>query len=219
MRPRSQRAAHLGAVLLAGLGVACVTSVRVAFDEEEDFSSYRTWNWRPDRARTVDAPLGDAPALDAALARFVESALRDQGFTHSPDAADFFVAIHLRVERELVTVNETGAMQVLSSLHDSPSYWIQATKSELRRYESAQLAIVVTDRHRQRRVWRGEFQGRFPGDFAPHLGDAVSRLLERFPPATKPTSSPPRPRPGNAPERAHKQAFSIGVGRVMMGLA
>ncbi len=214
-----KRAAHLVAVLLAGLGVACATTVHVAFDEREDFSTYRTWNWQSDRARTVDAPLGDAPALDAALARLIEGALRDRGFTRSRDRADFFVATHLTVEREFVTVSETGAMQVLSSLHYSPSYWVQATKRALRRYESAQLAIVVTDGHRQRRVWRGEFQGRFPGDFAPHLGDAVSRLLERFPPATKPAAPPPRPRPGNAPERAHEQVFSIGVGRVMMGLA
>ena len=206
-----KRASHLAAILLAGLGIACSTTVHVAFDEREDFSRYRTWNWQPDRARTVDAPLSDAPALDAALARFVESALRDQGFTHSPDAADFFVAIHLRVERELVTVNETGAMQVLSSLHDSPSYWIQATKSELRRYESAQLTIVVTDRHRQRRVWRGEFEGRFPGDFAPHLGDAVSRLLERFPqiPALRPDPASP-PSGGDAEAIVHGQVRPTG---------
>ncbi len=213
-----RRVAHLVGILLAGLGIACSTTVHVAFDEREDFSRYRTWNWQPDRARTVDAPLSDALALDAALARLVESALRDRGFTRSRDRVDFFVATHLRVEREFVIVNETGAMQVLSSLHYSPSYWVQATKSVLRRYESAQLAIVVTHGHRQRRVWRGEFQGRFPGDFAPHLGNAVSRLLERFPPEPKTAAPAPRPRPGSAPE-SHKQAFSIGVGRVMMGLA
>lgn len=212
-------AAHLVAILLAGLGVACMTTVQVAFDEGEDFSTYRTWDWQPDRARTVDAPFSDARALDAALARLVEGALRARGFARSRDPVDFFVAIHLRVEREFVTVHETGAMQVLSSLHDSPSYWVQATKRVVRRYERAQLAIVVTDRHGQRRVWRGEFQGRFSGDFAPHLGDAVSRLLERFPPATKPAAPTPGPRPGNAPERSHKQAFSVGLGHVMMGLA
>ena len=212
------RAVRFAAVVFAGLGVACSTAVHVDFDEREDFSRYRTWSWRPSGAQTVEAPLSNAPALDAVLARLVEGALHARGFQHSRDTGDFFVAYHLTVERDLVTVNETGAMQHLSSLHDSPSYSVQVTKSELRNYESARLVIIVTQRDRQRPIWRGAFWGRFRDEFAPHLSRAVSRLLEHFPRATKPAAPAPSSPPEEPRKHAHRQTFSFGLSRVMIGV-
>jgi hypothetical protein len=86
-------------------------------------------------------------------------------------------------------------MQRLDSFHDSPSYWIQATKSELRTYERGFLAIVVSGGGPRRLVWRGEFEGRFRDDFSPHLEEAVRTLLERFPPPTEPAAPDPTPPP------------------------
>jgi hypothetical protein len=189
-------AVHLAAAIFAWLGVACATTVDVAFDEEEDFSRYRTWDWLPRAARAVDAPLGHTPALDARLARLIERALRARGFERSDGPADLFVSYYLRVQREFVTVRETPAMQLLSSFHSSPSYWIQATQSELHSYERGHLTIVVAGRRQQRVIWRGEFEGRFREAFAPHLEEVVWSLLERFPPQTKPAApaaAPPSP--------------------------
>jgi hypothetical protein len=165
----------------------------VEFDEREDFSRYRTWDWLPRAARVVDAPLSHTPALDARLARLVERALRARGFERTHGPADFFVSYYLRVQREFVTVRETPAMQQLSSLHSSPSYWIQATRSELHTYERGHLAIVVAGRRQQRVIWRGEIEGRFREDFSPHLEEVVWSLLERFPPQTKPAAPAPAP--------------------------
>jgi hypothetical protein len=184
-------AVQLAAAILAALGAGCATSVDVAFDEREDFSRYRTWNWLPRAARAVDTPLGPTPALDARLARLVERALRARGFERRDGPADLFVSYSLRVQREFVTVRETPALQQLSSLHNSPSYWIQAPRSELHIYERGHLTIVVAGRRQRRVIWRGELEGRFRGDFSPHLEEAVWSLLGRFPPPTKPPAPAP----------------------------
>jgi hypothetical protein len=193
-------AVQLAAVIFGSLGVACATTVDVAFDERADFSRYRSWDWLPRAARTVDAPVGEMRALDARLARLVERALRARGFERTDGRADFFVSYYFRVQREFVIVNETPAMQQLSSFHDSPSYWIQATKSELHTYERGYLAIVVSGSRQQRLIWRGEFEGRFREDFSPHLEEAVWSLLERFPPPPPAAPAPAPPPPSREPE-------------------
>ena len=62
-------AVHLAAVIFGSLGVACATTVDVAFDERADFSRYRTWDWLPRAARTIEAPPSETLALDVQLAR------------------------------------------------------------------------------------------------------------------------------------------------------
>ena len=44
--------------------VACTTPVEISFDEREDFSRYRTWDWLPGAARTIDAPTPYLVGLD-----------------------------------------------------------------------------------------------------------------------------------------------------------
>jgi hypothetical protein len=124
------------------------------------------------------------------LARLVERELIARGFERSEGAADFLVASYLRVQRELMTVSVTPATQFVSSLHSSPSYEIQTTRREVHAYERVYLAIVVAEAREQRLIWRGELESRFRGSFAPHLGDAVSNLLDRFPKAVHTPSAP-----------------------------
>lgn len=173
---------QLVALALAWFGLGCATSVDVVFDEREDFSPHRTWSWFPGAATSVDAPFGDPYALEARLARLVERTLDARGFERSGDDADLFVAAYLGIQRQLVHVNETGAVEALHSLHSSPSYEIQSTKRQVELYEKGYLVIAVSDARRGRPIWRGAFSGRFRGDFWPHLDEAVSSLLERFPP-------------------------------------
>ncbi len=173
---------RLAVVLLAWLGLGCATNVDVAFDEREDFSDYRTWRWLSGAARSVETPRGDARALEARLAALVEGALQARGFERSSGSADLLVVAYLGIQRQLVYANETGAVQHLPSLHFSPSYEVQATTQELQTYETGYLVIAVSDARRGVPIWRGEFSGRFRDDFGPHLDEAVSTLLERFPP-------------------------------------
>lgn len=178
----STRLVRLLILASAWLGLGCATSVDVGFDERQDFSPYRTWNWLPGAERRVEAPLGDPPALEARLARRVERALSTRGFERSEQDPDLLVSAYLGIQRQLLYVNETGATQSVHSLHSSPSYEIQATRQEIHSYESGYVVIAFTDSRQRTLIWRGEFRGRVRGDFWPHLDRAVSTLLERFPP-------------------------------------
>jgi hypothetical protein len=172
-----------GAALLALVlpcAAACATSREVWFDQREDFSRHRTWEWLPPPAQTVDAP-DRARELEARLIRLVARALDERGLEFAPGRADLLVRYDLDVEREHVLVHETPAVEQLSSLHSSPSYEIQATRQVLHVYEHARLEIVVlADAQRRRPIWRGAIAGRYRGAFP--LKQAVARLLEAFPP-------------------------------------
>lgn len=173
---------RLAAIALAGFALACATRVDVTFDEGRDFSPYRTWNWLPGAASQVDAPLGDGLALEARLVRLVEGALEARGFERSAQQADLLVSVYLGIQRELVLASETGAVESVQSLHSTPSYEIQVTRQELHSYERGYILVAVSDAVQRRPIWRGEFQGRFRGNFWPHLDEAVSILLQQFPP-------------------------------------
>jgi hypothetical protein len=169
------------ASIVAGLTVGCATHVDVAYDEGRDFSPYRTWSWLPGAACLVDAPLADGYALQARLARLVERGLDARGLQQSEEQADLVISVYLGIQRQLLIVNETGAVQSVHSLHSSPSFEVQATRRELRSYEHAHVVISVSDARELRPVWRGEFRGRFRGNFWPHLDEVVSELLQHLP--------------------------------------
>jgi len=178
-------AVQLAAILVAALAAGCATSMDVSFDPTQDFSRYRTWAWLPN-AQSVNALPDEEKTLATLTPRVVAEELRRRGLVHVDGDADLLVGYALRVERHLVTVNETGAHQLLASHHHSPSYLIQSTQARIEIYDHGHLQIVMTDGQREHRIWRGELWARRRGTFSNHLPDAVSRLLAEFPAAPLP---------------------------------
>ena len=184
-------AVHLAATAVAALSAGCATTVDVTFDDAQDFSHYRTWDWLP-RGRNVDAVPGEEQGLDALTSQLIDQELTGRGLARAGDKADFLVGYELRVKRYFVTANETGATTLLASHHASPSYLVQTTKKRIDVYDVGRLWLVVTDGRRERLLWRGELWARRRGDFARHLPDAVMRLLGQLPvgnPAAEPVHS------------------------------
>ena len=180
-----ETARRIAAALFASFGFACSTTPDIAFDPGADFSSYRTWDWLTTGARTLGQPLPIARVVNAHLTRIVEHELQALGLERGGEGPDLLVSCYLKIDREVVKLRVTPAMQQLSSLHFSPSYSVQTSRLELHTYETGTLVIAVVDRRRQHVVWRARSNDRFRGNFAPHLGDAVSSLFERFlPPAS-----------------------------------
>jgi hypothetical protein len=147
-----------------------------------DVSGYRTWNFVDPVSDAIEVPGRVDDDLEPAIARQVEIGLAERGFRRTTTDPDLLVAFHLAVREQWVEQNETGAIQHLPSLHYAPSYDVQATRTELRRYETAELWVVMLDRKDRAVVWRGRFNGRFLDAFAPHLDDAVSQLLAEVSP-------------------------------------
>ena len=196
---------HLVAVLAASVvsasvGVGCATKLDVVFDEREDFSRYRSWDWLRHGVPRVDAPQADAGALDAHLARLIERRLLESGFERAGDRADFLVTYRLGLRRRALLVNEPMAPYLLSSHHSSASYWIEGSQQVLRVYDDIRLLIGITDTD-GRSIWHGTLERRVEYRPSLPLRDAVATLLERFPPAV-PGPDPPQRERERPPERA-----------------
>jgi len=166
------------------LALACASPVDVTWDPRADFSRYATWDWLPELSRALDteAPAPDPRSAGSVLVRHVERALAAKGLSRDRLGADLLVGARLRVKRRLVLTQQTGAVQHLSSMHDSPSYDLQTTRTELEPYEKGRLEIAVASSRDGRVVWRGVIEREVRGEITDNLGELVSRLLARFPP-------------------------------------
>jgi hypothetical protein len=147
-----------------------------------DAAGYRTWDFVHPVGDVIHAPLPVGSDLDPVVAKQVEIGLSDRGFRRTTNEPDLLVYVQLVVRGQLVKQNVTGAIQHLPSLSYSPSYDVQATRIELRRYEIAELLVLMLDPRERRLVWRGRLNERYRDEFAPHLGEAVSQLLAHVPP-------------------------------------
>jgi len=166
------------APLLAG---ACATPLEVAFDERGDPSPHRTWSWEREPAQRVEAEGADGAALEAAVRRHVEERLEAKGFRRIRRGGDLVVGYRLAFARERVVEHRAEAPTLLSSLSYAPSYRVESTVAVTRTYVAMHLAIGVS-RHRDgRTLWRAELRQRQQEEHALSLGEAVARLLERFP--------------------------------------
>lgn len=171
----------LAASLVSAFAAGCATtSVDVAFDPAQDFAQYRTWDWLP-RGRNVSALPGEERTLKAAISRLVEQELEQRGLVRVRSGADLLVGYELRVRRQLVILNETGAEDLLASHHSSPSYQIQSTTRRIDVYDRGYLWVAMTDGDREGRVWRGELRARRRGRLLHHLPELIPRLLVTFP--------------------------------------
>jgi hypothetical protein len=179
-------AVRVPAALLLSLAVlpfasGCASKGDVTIEERSDLTGACTWDFLSPRSRSVHAPHSDAHALDASLARLLERGLLERGLARATDRPDLFVTYFLEVERRVVIVSETPAVEHLASLHHTPSYDIQATETRKEVHETGKLTVLVSDSADQAIAWRGTFEESFKGEVAPRLEDAVARLLERLP--------------------------------------
>jgi hypothetical protein len=172
--------AYVAAAAVAALAAGCATRVDVTFDESQDFSQYRTWDFLP-RGRHVDALPGEEEEFDTLTWYLVDRALRGRGLVRDSEAPDLLVSYQLRVVRRLVVANETGATDYLASHHSSPSYLVQSTSTRIEHHDYGSLDLVVTNGLRDRVVWRGRGLGQGPGLFEYRLDDVITALIERFP--------------------------------------
>ena len=168
------------AFALISFASGCRT-LSLQIDEPGDVSDYRTWNFVHSVRDVIHAPLLVGIDLESVVAKQVEIGLTDRGFQRTPNDPDLLVYFQLVVQEQLVQQNVTSAIQHLPSLHYSPSYDVQTTQTELKRYEIVDLLVLMIDSRERRLVWRGRLNERYLDAFTPHLGEAVSQLLARVP--------------------------------------
>jgi hypothetical protein len=187
--------AALIALAATGLGVGCATSgpVAIVWDQREDLSRFRTWDWIEGDAVLVRAPTGNEDELQARLSALVATTLRERGLERAPGSGEIRVAALLVVHRSYQAITRTRAMQTLHSNHDVGSYEVEAQEMERRPLDRIRLSVYVTGARQERVLWQGAFAEQYPGGFAAHLDDAIASLLAEFPPrvdAAGATSAP-----------------------------
>jgi len=171
---------HLLALTLACFAVACAPMVEIAIEEREPLSQSRRWDWRPDVSSVVDAAPHEAAGLHVRLAQLIDQALVARGFERSTRDADFFVTYDFELRRQLEVATVPLAPYRLDSLHESPSYVIEGSRTEERLYQTIRLSIDVTEEG-GRSLWQATLRRRVDGHASLGLEDAVATLLEDFP--------------------------------------
>jgi hypothetical protein len=180
-------------LLVAFALISFASGCRTLFLEVEtpgDASRYRTWNFAHPVRDVTHAPLLVGPAFESAVSKQVEAELSDRGFQRTANNPDLLVYFQLAVREQLVEQRVTGAVQHLPSFHYSPSYDVQVTRTEFRRYEIVELQFVMIASHGRQLVWRGRLNDRYLDGFKPHLGEAVSQLLAQVPFSRPSTNGP-----------------------------
>jgi hypothetical protein len=168
----------------------CASSMNVSSYVEHvlDVSRYRTYDWGP-----ADAlPTGD-PRLDRNsffrdhMEGAVEKQLAARGMERSaPGKADLLIHYHASIDRRL-NVNAADRQYGYCSADDCPAY--------VSEYEEGTLVLDVVDTRTNRVVWRGWAQDHVepmlnnPDTMERKINEGVTRMMERFPVARRPSSS------------------------------
>ena len=181
-----KRARGLAFAVLAAACLGCATSVRVDFDPREDFASYRTWAWLPRSWEVAASKSRVDPELDALLRGAIERELGVRGFVQAGESPpDFLVTYHIRVQRQLLRVLETPAMETLTNPHREGGYEVQTSKAMLYPYEVGTLVLDVAEARERQLVWRGIGTRRVRTSFKRQAEDVVAELVAAFPPEPK----------------------------------
>jgi hypothetical protein len=178
-----KRARGLAFAVLAAAGLGCATSVRVDFDPQADFASYRTWAWLPPSWEIAASRSDVDPELDALLRGAIERELAARGYARAGELRpDFLVTYHLRLRRQLVRAIETPAMETLHSPHREGGYEVSKSEPRVQPYELGMLVLDVAEGRERQLVWRGIGTRRVRTSFKRRAEAVVGDIFEAFPP-------------------------------------
>ena len=181
-------AVRIGSAMLAAIalcaGCAAPPAIQVTWDESEDLSRFRTWDWIEGDPVFVYAPF-DAAGTEERLSALVESSLRGRGLERATEGPELRVAALLVGTRHIEVFRRARAMQTLYSHHDIGGYEVQGEDVERRPVDRCRIAIYVTASRQEKLVWQAVSEQKRPGGCAAQLDAAVANLLASFPPASQ----------------------------------
>jgi hypothetical protein len=157
------------------------TTVSYDYDVEADFASLRTFDW-------WSVPAG--PGTDELAIKRARNALNRQlqakGFTRAAESPDFFVALHGGTQTKLDIV-DWGYSYGRHGPHGG--YW-HGRGVDAYEYQEGTLIVDFVDANTKELIWRGSARAVIDPDRTPEqrskkINEAVSKLLENFPPDQK----------------------------------
>jgi len=164
--------------LLAGTLLAGCSGIDVATDynQEWNFSSYKTYDWVAVKSPSLVDPVLETPLLESRVKNAVERELGIKGFERSEEDPDFFISYHVGTKSQ-VDVSTCG-------YHYPASSHCWGGEVESYAYSEGTLVLDFIDSAEEELVWRGTAKGALydDDDAKEVLNQAVVKILKDFPP-------------------------------------
>ena len=175
-------------VVLAVLAGCSSMKATSSYSTNEDFSTFRTWNWLPAPPSTpvpTDSTITD-PKVLARIADAIENQLVAQGYHRTDHDPDFFVKFHAAFKTNLTQT-------MVDDRYDNSSYagYTQDFQYDYTHvYHQGSLIIDVLDAQSVKIVWRGYASAEINPDDPlqkrqKRVKEAVAKILKAFPPKKK----------------------------------
>ena len=183
-------------IFIAALAGCSTMEISTDFDPTANFAGLKTYAWLDEpRKATGDPRIDDNPFLEGRIHTAVDRELAAKGFVvESSETPDFLVAYHVSLDqqRSVQHLNDyygygpgwgytyAGARQ--------PGYYASPSSTYVYTYDEGTLILDIVKPEERQLMWRGSARDevRFssnPGKESGQLNEAVSRMLEQFPPS------------------------------------
>ncbi len=177
-------------LLLFALLAGCSTmQVHSDYDPSASFTGLKSYDWIKAAKKVTGDPRLDDPALDKRIREIVESRLATQGYTKVSDGTpDFLVGYHVALEKRLAvsTMNDYYGYRAGWGWSYGAGTGTMMPQSYTYEYEQGSLIIDVVSPKTHDLMWRGSAQAEVNRKKGrEQLNEAVTRILERFPPKPK----------------------------------
>lgn len=161
----------LALALLLLAAPAANPKVKVTFDQDADFSRFKTYDWVATQEPAAN------PVNHLRMTRAVERELEAKGLTKSIENPDLRVSYFAKVEKKL---KGTG--------YQSDSPWQSTsdlrTSVDFRRVQEGTVIIELIDEGTKLTLWRGVAVGPAPSpdEVGPAIDATVRKILAEYPP-------------------------------------
>jgi len=198
------RKAIIATTLATALGACSTTgSFTSDFDEEQDFSGYKTFAWAGESPMTTFGNAPIPPTAEPKISRQIKAELESKGYTYVADKeeADFAVSFSIgtRTGQEVTQTptyfygNRTNWRwgRPYYPVYYPRAYPQSVTVSEISTYTKGTLSIDIFDVERKSPVWHGagvktlsrsEARGENVLSDPQKIREGVANILEDFPP-------------------------------------
>ena len=183
-------------IFIAALAGCSTMEINTDFDPSASFAGLKTYAWLDEpRKATGDPRIDDNPFLEGRVHAAVDKELSAKGMVLSSSGTpDFLVAYH-------VSLDQQRSVQHLNNYYGygpgwgytyagarGAGYYASPSSTYVYTYDEGTLILDIVKPEERQLMWRGSARDevRFssnPGKESAQLNEAVSRMLEQFPPS------------------------------------